>query len=153
MKDRKDKKMDKTNQKASANNNPLYLRAEIETELRARAYKDKAFEQALQSDPRSVLERDYPQWFPGGKVPEGLTIRIIQEEEDSLNVVLLPKRAGGLAPLSEEDLAGVQGGGALSMLRSAGPDMKGLFEGETKHCGSADCTATEHCATATRAIC
>jgi hypothetical protein len=139
--------MEEIKQKASFSTNPPLLRAEMETELRTRAYKDEAFEQALKSDPRGVLEREYPQWFPDGKIPEGFTIRIIQEEEDSLNVVLLTKRAGRFTPLREENLTGVQGGRGLSIVKGLR-----LRESETTTCGTGNCP-TDTCVTAPPTTC
>jgi hypothetical protein len=125
--------LEKGNKKASSDNKLLLLRAEIETELRTRAYKDEAFQQALKSDLRGVLEREYPYWFPDGKIPQSFTIRIIQEEEDSLNVVLLPKRAGTFTSLTEGGLATVHGG-----IRSFLPGgAKKALESATTSCNSA----------------
>jgi hypothetical protein len=136
--------MEEINQKAS-----FYSRAEIETELRTRAYKDEAFEQALKSDPRTVLEREYPQWFPDGKIPQGFTIRIIQEEEDSLKVVLHPKRAGRLTPLREENLTSVQGGRGLSAVKNLRFGNSETIGG----CGTGTCRPTVVCVTSAPTTC
>jgi hypothetical protein len=139
--------MKEKNQNTSANNNHLLLRAEMETELRMRAYKDDAFRLALQNDPRTTLEHEYPQWFPNGKIPEGFSIKIIDEVENSLSLVLLPKRPEALAPLSEEDLAGVQGGAMIEPIRGI---QLGHSEGATSRCNSAvGCTRTVTCPTQT----
>ena len=105
-----------TNEKkihSSTENDILLSRAGVEHELRTRAYKDDAFRQALQEDPQAVLEREYPQWFPNGKIPDGLSIKVIEDEEQTMNLVLLPRKSSTTSTLAEEDLASIQGGGAV----------------------------------------
>jgi len=46
------------------------LREEVEKTLRLRAWKDEIFRQELIADPKGVVERLFPQYFPDGKVHE-----------------------------------------------------------------------------------
>lgn len=70
------------------NSNISVTRIGMELELRNRAWEDETFRRELQANPSAVLERDYPQWFPDGKVPEGVTIKIAEEDEQTVYVVL-----------------------------------------------------------------
>lgn len=99
----------------------LVLRAEVEKELRSRAYKDEAFRLELLANPRAVLERDYPHWFPGGKIPEGLSIKVNEEEEQTWNLFLPPKSFHLASEVDEENLDAVTGGVEL-------PGLSGLIK-------------------------
>src|SRR5690348_1891785 len=93
-------------------------REELEQHLRARAWKDDAFRQEFQADPKGVLQRDYAQWFPKGNIPSELSIKVIEEEEQSLYFVLPPKSPDNLSEIDkvdEEELLG------LSEVVGAGP--------------------------------
>lgn len=88
-------------------------RAELEQHVRTRAWKDETFRQEFLANPKALLERDYAQWFPEGKIPAELSIKTIVEEEQAICFVLPPR---GLEPLpemddlEEEELADVTGG-------------------------------------------
>jgi hypothetical protein len=94
----------------SSKENFLEQRARVELALRTRALRDQAFRQALQENPKPVLEREYPDWFVGGKIPESLTIKVIQEDEQTLHLVLPTQEREALAPIEEDDLAVISGG-------------------------------------------
>src|SRR5690348_17400001 len=64
------------------------LREELEQHIRARAWKDDAFRQEFLANPKAVLERDYAQSFPEGQIPSELSIKVIEEEEQTLCFVL-----------------------------------------------------------------
>jgi hypothetical protein len=86
---------------------------ELEQDLRARAWKDDAFRQEFLTNPKAVLERDYAQWFPEGKIPSELSIKVIEEEEQTIYFVLPPKAAGDHSEIDEiddQDLFDVSGG-------------------------------------------
>jgi hypothetical protein len=61
-----------------------------------------------------VLERDYAQWFPEGKLPSELSIKVIEEEAQSICFVLPSRLSGDRLPemedLGEEELEVVSGG-------------------------------------------
>jgi hypothetical protein len=61
---------------------------ELEQHLRARAWKDDTFRQELLANPKAVLQRDFAAWFPEGKIPSELTIKVVEEEEQSICFVL-----------------------------------------------------------------
>jgi len=63
-------------------------REDLEQHLRARAWKDDAFRQEFLTNPKSVLERDYAQSFPDGKIPLELSIKVIEEDEQTICFVL-----------------------------------------------------------------
>jgi hypothetical protein len=88
-------------------------RAELEQLLRARAGKDDAFRQEFLTNPKAVLERDYARWLPEGNIPSGLSIKVIEEEEQAIYFVLPPKTADDhseMDDIDEQDLVDVPGG-------------------------------------------
>jgi hypothetical protein len=105
--------MEEQDQNVSGASQGTPSRAELEQSLRARAWKDKAFRQKLLASPRTVLERDYAAYFPGGKIPSDLSIKIVEEEEQALCFVLPPRVPDallGMEDLDEEDVSAVAGG-------------------------------------------
>jgi hypothetical protein len=88
-------------------------RVELEQLLRTRAHKDEAFRHELMTNPRAVLERDYADYFPGGKVPDGKIIKVTEEDEQTFHLVLPPKPSDILSDISAEVLESVQGGVGL----------------------------------------
>ncbi len=89
-------------------------REELEQYLRARAWKDDTFRQELLADPKAVLQRDCAAWFPDGIIPSELSIKVIEEEEQSICFVLPPKATDaphGLGVIDDEELYAVSGGG------------------------------------------
>jgi hypothetical protein len=71
--------MEERNQNASETPQAAPSRAELEQHLRARAWKDDAFRQEFLANPKAVLERDYATWFPEGKIPSELSIKVVEE--------------------------------------------------------------------------
>jgi hypothetical protein len=65
-----------------------FVSEEIERMLRQRAWKDEIFREALIADPKGVIQRLFPQCFPNGKLPEQLTIKVIEEDPDTCHIVL-----------------------------------------------------------------
>src|SRR5690348_7402343 len=88
-------------------------REELEQYLRARAWKDDTFRQELLTNPQAVLQRDCAVWFPNGIIPSDLSIKVIEEEEQSICFVLPPKALDvlpNLEDLDAEELCDVSGG-------------------------------------------
>ena len=75
-------------------NHPLntfvFLSEEMERTLRLRAWKDEIFRKALIADPKGVIQRLFPQCFPNGKLPEELTIKVIEQDSDTCHIILPP---------------------------------------------------------------
>lgn len=65
-----------------------FLSEEVERTLRLRAWRDEIFREALIADPKGVIQRLFPQCFPNGKLPEQLTIKVIEEDLDTCHIVL-----------------------------------------------------------------
>jgi hypothetical protein len=99
--------------------------------LYAKAWKDDAFRNALLSDPRAAIEKEY-----GTPLPKGLNIEVHEQTDQTLHFVLPPKpRKASGGELSDEDLDRVAGGitgippvtisvqsGQFSNLGTAAPD-------------------------------
>ncbi len=58
-------------------------RKDLETQLIARTFKDEAFKQELQANPSAVVEKEL-----GTKLPEGTDIKVLEETETTLYMVL-----------------------------------------------------------------
>jgi hypothetical protein len=87
----------------------------LEQHLRARAWKDDAFRQELLAHPQAVLERDYAVWSPKGGNFSNLSIKVIEEDEQTLCLVLPPKASDALLEmedLDENELSLVEGAGS-----------------------------------------
>jgi hypothetical protein len=65
-----------------------FLSEEMERTLRLRAWKDEIFREALIADPKGVIQRLFPQCFPNGKLPEELTLKVIEEDPDICHIVV-----------------------------------------------------------------
>ncbi len=50
--------------------------------------KTSFFREALIADPKGVIQRLFPQCFPNGRLPEELTIKVIEEDPDTCQIVL-----------------------------------------------------------------
>jgi hypothetical protein len=73
----------------SLNTEP-FLSEEVERMLRLRAWKDEIFREALIADPKGVIQRLFPRSFPNGKLPEELTLKVIEEDPGTCHIVLPP---------------------------------------------------------------
>jgi hypothetical protein len=67
-----------------------FLSEEMERTLRLRAWKDEKFREALIADPKGVIQRLFPQCFPNGKLPEELTLKVIEEDPGTCHIVIPP---------------------------------------------------------------
>ncbi len=94
----------------------LQKRREFETDLIVKALEDDAFKQELLDNPKAVLERE-----SGQNIPEGLEVKIIEEEANTITL-LLPKKYEAPQPtdeLSDEALENVAGGGNVGVAVAA----------------------------------
>jgi hypothetical protein len=96
-----------------------FLSEKMERTLRLRAWKDEIFREALISDPKGVIQRLFPQCFPNGKLPEELTIKVIEEDPDTCHIVLppLPDEIPTLEIPEEEQLELVANMGLLEGMK------------------------------------
>ncbi len=67
----------------------------------SKASEDDAFRASLMNDPASAISTEL-----GVEVPEDLTVRVHQDSQSEVNLVLPPKQQ-----LSGEELGGIAGGG------------------------------------------
>lgn len=78
----------------------------MEAEIIFRAWTDEAFRVQLESDPAKALTE------AGIPLPEGKTIRVIQEEPGTVQILLPPAPATSVEA-SDDELAAVAGGGLI----------------------------------------
>jgi Nitrile hydratase, alpha chain len=76
----------------------------LQAQVRARALKDPAFRQALLSNPRAVLAKEY-----NVHLPEHVVVRVLEEAPNTLTLVL-PAQAEAIVELTDADLQAVSGG-------------------------------------------
>ena len=83
---------------------------EREAKIIAKALEDDEFRKALIDQPKAALEK-----LRGKPLPEGLNVRVLEEEANSLTIVLpqKPAAAGEAGELSDEALEKVAGGGFI----------------------------------------
>ncbi len=84
----------------------LRARRQMEAHLILRAWEDEGFRKLLLSEPKRAIEQVF-----GQAVPEGIDIKVMQEDPSELYVVIPPVPA---QELSQEDLAEITGGGSGS---------------------------------------
>ena len=86
---------------------------EFEADIISRALEDDDFRKRLLDDPKKLIEQE-----SGKPLPEALKIRVIEEEMNSLTLVLprAPKAAGEEGELSEEALEKVAGGAGAAFV-------------------------------------
>jgi hypothetical protein len=82
----------------------------LEQDLQQRSLEDEAFRDALLANPKEVLERDYPQWFPGGKVPTGVNINVATDDGQTLHLIVPEIALDQPFELDAAQLEEVQGG-------------------------------------------
>ena len=80
-------------------------RKDIEAQIIAKTWLDRAYKQELLENPKAVVSREF-----GAEVPADITIKVIEEDAKTLYLVLPMKPPVG--ELSEEQLEAVAGGGA-----------------------------------------
>jgi hypothetical protein len=79
----------------------------FESSLIAKAWKDEAFKQELIRNPKTVIEREL-----GKKLPESLHIKVLEEDVNTVYLVL-PAAMQVTEQLSEEALEAFAGGGFI----------------------------------------
>ena len=79
----------------------------FEAELIIKSYENEIFRQDLLSDPKEVIEKE-----TGKKIPEGIEIKVIEEEPNSVTIVLprKPSKYETTEELSDGELEKVAGG-------------------------------------------
>jgi hypothetical protein len=103
-------------------------RVEWERSLIQRSLEDEEFRQRLLDDPKEIMEQEL-----GGRLPEGVEVRAVEETADTIYLVLpsaSPLGQGG--ELSDQELDAVAGG-------TQGVD----FTGSTCDVNDASCADTE----------
>src|SRR5215475_10980646 len=83
----------------------------IQEQVRTRALKDPAFRQALSSNPRTVLAREYHI-----HLPEHVSVRVLEEAPNTVTLVL-PKGEEAIVELTDAELLGASGRGGPSSLK------------------------------------
>ena len=86
----------------------LQKRSEFENKLVVKAYEDEAFRQELIANPKKIYEQEL-----GTNIPDSLTIQVLEEQPNTVYMVLPRKaeEAGAEGELSDEALEAVAGGG------------------------------------------
>jgi hypothetical protein len=94
----KESKQENMGQREGKTERGLSQRMEVEQDVRERAWKSEFFEEEFRTNPKAVLERDYGHLFPGGKIPPELSIKVVEEEEQSMCFVLHTKGHQDILP-------------------------------------------------------
>jgi hypothetical protein len=83
-------------------------RAEVERTLVQRSLQDEEFRQRLLDDPKGTVEQEL-----GTQLPEGVEVRVVQESQQSIYLVLPRASAVGEGgEISDQQLEAVAGGGS-----------------------------------------
>jgi Nitrile hydratase, alpha chain len=81
-------------------------RAEVERTLVQRSMEDEDFRQRLLDDPKGTLEQEV-----GGRLPESIEVRVVEESADTIYLVLPSASAVGEGrEISDQELEEVAGG-------------------------------------------
>jgi hypothetical protein len=93
-------------------------RAEVERRLVQRSMEDEDFRQRLLDDPRGTLEQEV-----GGRLPESIEVRVVEESTDTIYLVLPSASAVGEGlEISDQELEAVAGGGSTDQRGGASGD-------------------------------
>ena len=89
---------------------PSIALRQVQGRLIGRAWEDEAFKAKLLSDPRAAIEQ-----ATGLKLPAGVSVKVVEETEDTIYFVIPPSPLGGVGynaegELSDDELATVAGG-------------------------------------------
>ena len=87
-------------------------RAEWERRIIERSLEDEEFRQRLLDDPKGTVEQEL-----GSVLPEGVEVRVVQESQDTIYLVLPSTSAvvGQGGELSDQDLEAVAGAGETGL--------------------------------------
>ena len=83
----------------------LEHRKELESKIIEKALKDQEFRESLLTNSKATLEKEL-----GTKFPEGIEIKVLEETENTLYLVLPPSPIPKGTELSDEQLEAVAGG-------------------------------------------
>lgn len=99
-------------------------RKEFETKIIAKALEDSEFRGQLLKNPKAVIEKE-----TGKSLPEGLSISIVEEEPNTVKLVLpkQPKTADMTGELNDEALEQVAGGLAVDVVVGTGVTTGGAI--------------------------
>jgi hypothetical protein len=94
----------------------LSKRKENEAKIIAKALEDNEFRKELLENPKAALEKE-----SGKSFPDGLSVQILEEDANSVTIVLpkLPESMDSVSELSDEALEQVAGGVIVSAVVSA----------------------------------
>lgn len=82
-------------------------REEVQERIIAKSWQDETFKQELLSNPKAVFSREV-----GQELPDTIELRVVEENPNTLYLVLPPKIDANLdGELSEAELEAVAGGG------------------------------------------
>ncbi len=84
------------------------LRRELERQLIARALRDEAFRQQLIADPRAALEAELARLQLEIRLPETLRVKVLEEDPDTLYLILPPSLKAAAPPSDDFLLAALQ---------------------------------------------
>lgn len=103
-------------------------RNEFEGIIIAKAWKDPQFRKRLLADPKKVMQEELAAVHPGAKLPDDLKIKVVEETEKELTIVLPvdPTTVAGKGALSDEDLDAVAGG-TISVVVSIMPGIVNMM--------------------------
>jgi hypothetical protein len=90
-------------------------RAEIESKIVGRAWKDETFRREFVTDPKGTIEK-----YTGAKLPAELKILVHEEDASTLHF-RIPQAPGQLSELSDGDLEKVAGGLVAGPMTVTGP--------------------------------
>ncbi len=85
--------------------NLMVIRKNLESKLIEKAWKDEGFKNELVNNTKKVIEREI-----GKKIPEGLSITVLEETTNEVYLVLPKNPAGAGDELDESALDAVSGG-------------------------------------------
>ncbi len=82
------------------NNNPMELRKNLESKLIEKAWKDEEFKASLTSNPEETIKKEL-----NIKIPDGINIKVLEETEEEVYLVLPqdPVKTGQMLSVTELD--------------------------------------------------
>ena len=80
-------------------------RRDLEIKLITRAWKDETFARELRSNPKAVFQREV-----GSELPGDVEVKVVEETEKTIYLVLPEKPQAAQGELSEEQIAAAAGG-------------------------------------------
>ncbi len=99
-----------------------------------KAMKDKAFRKELIANPNAVIAKEL-----GMAVPEGVSIKVVEDTQTELHLVL-PAMNGGGGAISDSDLDKVSGGAICTFV--SGGNISGGGDGKQPPVTCLNCTTS-----------